>query len=508
MQKTLAMHMKNKGTKNSFSESLHDPATFTLTYELVPGRGAGGKKIDRLLEFARRAKEDGRIRALSITDNAGGHPALAPVAIGSEIQQIGLEPLIHFSLKDKNRNQIESHLFLYQRQRFHNLLILGGDFPKATYCGQAKPVYDLDSIQALQLIERMKAGRYRHVHGNNSHPLPFAFQCGCVVSPFKTTEAEQVWQYAKLLKKIRAGATFTITQVGYDLKKYEELIRFLSDQQLRIPVLANVFIPSPAVAKFMARGGVPGILLPPVLAELMQNENKEDRLLRAAAMTAALRKLGFAGIHLGGNGLDFDDVAFVLNQAEELYKKDAIAPAGINFPMAQGWSLYRPNGRHRTHLHPGKRPGAGPLHQLAHNLLFSGTNPLSRSFAAFCRLCDRHTISRRLLTFAERVIKEILFNCRMCGDCTLPESTYLCPQSGCPKKLVNGPCGGSSGGMCEVFPDRRCFYVRMYQRLDPNTTLEDLAGAPILPPKDWSLEQGSSWINFFQGRDHAAKKEG
>ena len=501
MQITLAMHMKDNGTKNSFSQSLLNPDTFTLTYELVPGQGAGGKRIDRLLEFAHRAKEDERISALSITDNAGGHPALAPVAIGSEIQQIGLEPLIHFSLKDKNRNQIESHLFLYQRKRFHNLLILGGDFPKATYCGQAKPVYDLDSIQTIQLIEQMKAGRYRHLPEDNSLDPPLAFLCGCVVSPFKMTEAEQVWQYAKLVKKIRAGAAFIITQVGYDLNRYEELVRFLRDQQVRIPVLANVFIPSPNVARFMARGGVPGILLPPALADLMQTETKEDRLLRAAAMTARLRRLGFAGIHLGGNGLDFNDVAFVLDKAEELYEKNAPIPEGIHFPIAQSWSFYRPEDNRQNRLRPGTRPGSRPLHHLAHRLLFSQTNPLSRLFAAFCRLCGHHAISRRLLTITERLIKEILFDCRMCGDCTLSESTYLCPQSGCPKKLVNGPCGGSNGGRCEVFPERHCFYVRVYRRLDPDTTLDDLAKAPILPPKDWALEHSSSWINYFQGRE-------
>ncbi len=499
--------MNRNKTKNSFKDSLFCPDTFTLTYELVPGRGAGGKKINRLLEFARLTREDGRITALSVTDNAGGHPALAPIAIGSDIRQIGLEPLIHFSLKDKNRNQIESHLFLYQRQRFHNLLILGGDFPKATYYGQAKPVYDLDSIQTIQLIERMKAGQYRHVPEDNSLDRPFSFHCGCVVSPFKMTEAEQVWQYAKLLKKIRAGAAFIITQVGYDLNKYEELIRFLNDQQIRIPVLANVFIPSPAVAKFMARGGVPGILLPPALANLMQNEKKKDRLLRAAGMAATLRRLGFAGIHLGGNGLDFSDVACVLDQAEELYEKDTTAPNTIHFPLAQNWSFYRTKIGHQNQLRPGRRPGTRPLHHLAHSLLFSETNPLSRLFAAFCRFCDRHTISRRLLTFPERLIKEILFNCRMCGDCTLSESTYLCPQSGCPKRLVNGPCGGSDNGRCEVFPERRCFYVRVYQRLDRKTTLAGLADMPILPPKDWALEQTSSWINYFKGKTPAKAKK-
>jgi len=86
----------------------------------------------------------------------------------------------------------------------------------------------------------------------------------------------------------------------------------------------------------------------------------------------------------------------------------------------------------------------------------------------------------------------------MCGDCTLSDSTYLCPQSGCPKKLVNGPCGGSNNSRCEVFPDRRCFYVRVYMRCDRKTTISSLAAKPILQPKNWALEQESSWINHFR----------
>ena len=500
--------MKNNSIKkNLFAESLADSKEFTLTYELVPGQGAGGKKIDRLLEFARQAKIDGRITALSVTDNAGGHPALAPVAIGSEIQKIGLEPLIHFSLKDKNRNQIESHLFLYQRQQFRNLLILGGDFPKNTYFGQAKPVYDLDSIQTIQLVERMKAGDYRYLQKDNTLVPPFDLQCGCVVSPFKKTEAEQVWQYAKLLKKIRAGAHFIITQLGYDLKKYEELILFLKKQRIRIPVLANVFIPSPGVAKFMANGGVPGVMLAPELAETMQREGKEKRLLRAAGMTAALRHLGFAGIHLGGNGLSFNDVDFVLDQAQQFFELGTFDWKNLHFPIAGCWYLYQNDGTNQP-LNPGTQPGSKPLHHIAHQLFFSKTSPLSRVFARFCIFCDSSAAARKLLVFGERVIKEILFNCRMCGDCTLSESTYLCPQSGCPKKLINGPCGGSSGGACEVFPERLCFFVRVYQRLDRKTTLTGLADTPILPPKDWSLERASSWINYFKGNDHTGHSKG
>ena len=139
-------------TQNEFSRSLYDPEEFTVTYELVPGQGSKGGQIDRLIELASCAMEDGRVKALSITDNPGGHPALAPIAIGSDLKKIGIEPLLHFSLKDKNRNQVESHLFHYHRQQFTNLLVLGGDFPRTNYYGQAKPVFDLDSVQTLQLL--------------------------------------------------------------------------------------------------------------------------------------------------------------------------------------------------------------------------------------------------------------------------------------------------------------------------------------------------------------------
>ena len=483
---------------DDFGRSLHDPERFTITYELVPGQGAGGRKIDALLEFARRAREDGRISALSVTDNAGGHPALAPVAMGAEIRNLGLEPLIHFSLKDKNRNQVESHLFLYQRLRFRYLLVLGGDFPRPTYHGQARPVYDLDTIQTIGLVEDIKGGHYRQMDRQQLREHPFAFRCGCVVSPFKMTRAEQEWQYAKLLAKIRAGAVFVISQLGFDMDRYEELIRFMNQHAPGIPVLASLFIPGPAVARVMAEGGVPGVVLSRQLADRIRNEGREERLERAAKMAAVLRGLGYAGIHLGGTGLDFDDVARVLDRAGELASTWRQVRAEVHFPVVpdRGQPMIRPGEG------PGGRPGLHALHRLAHRLFFDRGARGGKLFGALCLACDRYRFSRSLLTVLEKFIKGLLFRCRMCGDCTLAESTYLCPQSGCPKRLVNGPCGGSRNGRCEVFADRSCFYVRVYRRLDPGTGINELAERPLLPPKDWALEHSSSWINYFRGRDH------
>lgn len=498
--------------QNEFSKSLADPGEFTVTYELVPGQGSGGRKLERLLDFARRAKKDGRIKALSITDNPGGHPALAPFAIGNDIQRVGLEPLLHFSLKDKNRNQIESHLFHYHRQDFNNLLVLGGDFPRPNYHGQAKPVFDLDSVQTLRLIRDMEEGSYHH-DADPRRPLfaPLFFNRGCVVSPFKTTEAEQVWQYAKLIKKITAGADFIITQLGYDICKFEELIRFLRDRDIPIPLLGNVFIPTLTIARLMHRGQVPGIVFPERLLRLMEEEKKrgdgEARLLRAAKMICILNGLGYSGVHLGGHGLDFDNVRFILDKAEQLSPRWRELRRDVHFPVPDTWYMYPPEdtgscGTKKNALHPGRLSGKKNIHQKTHDFLFAPPAPASRLFGTFCLFCDRSRRRKNILRTVERWLKTFLFHCKMCGDCTLPESTFICPQSGCPKNLLNGPCGGSRNRTCEVYPDRYCFWVRVYDREDRDSTVERLGGTPCLPPKNWALDQTSSWINFYAGRDH------
>ena len=143
-------------TSDIFRKSLTDSREFTITFELVPGRGSGGKRLEKILNLAEQAKDDGRIKAFSITDNPGGHPALSPTSLGLDIQALGISPLIPFSLKDKNRNMVESQLFECHRHDLLNLLVLGGDYPRYGFQGQAMPVFDLDSTQLLTLIEQLR----------------------------------------------------------------------------------------------------------------------------------------------------------------------------------------------------------------------------------------------------------------------------------------------------------------------------------------------------------------
>jgi methylenetetrahydrofolate reductase (NADH) len=490
---------------NIFHESLVNGHEFTITYELVPGRGSGGKRLEKILQLAEDAKDDGRIKAFSITDNPGGHPALSPVSLGLDIQAMGVSPLLHFSLKDKNRNMAESQLFECHRHDLLNLLVLGGDFPRYGFHGQAMPVFDLDSTQLLSLIERLRHNfTVKKGAPGQAMDLPkMDFFAGCVVSPFKTLESEQVWQYVKLLTKIQCGAQFIISQLGYDTIKFQELIRFMKEQQLSIPVMANVFVPSLAVARVMNKGRVPGVILPNSLLQRMEEEAKdsdkgeEARLLRAAKMIAVLREMGYSGIHLGGNNLTFESISFLLNKSEE-FTGEAIREE-VHFPEPGTWYLYdnctqAPRKRNLAFLFT--------ANNFVHNQVFSENGSLFPIARKISLKAVNNTFFNRFYTLIEHVTKKILFHCRMCGDCTLAESSYLCPQSGCPKRMVNGPCGGSNNGYCEVYPNERlCFWVHSFHRgTEPDC--KSIHSVQSIPPKDWSLNQTSSWLNYFSGKDH------
>ncbi|NLN40130.1 MAG: methylenetetrahydrofolate reductase, partial [Smithella sp.] len=107
----------------------------------------------------------------------------------------------------------------------------------------------------------------------------------------------------------------------------------------------------------------------------------------------------------------------------------------------------------------------------------------------------------------EHLAKVALFDCRDCGDCALVDLAYLCPMSQCPKNQRNGACGGSFRGWCEVYPEKRkCVFVRAYARLGKYRQ-QALLGKEAIPPCNWDLYQSSSWINYYTGKDHTAKKK-
>ncbi|QJA06615.1 methylenetetrahydrofolate reductase [Thermosulfurimonas marina] len=493
---------------------------FVITFELVPGRSTRTRHFRDIMRFAEEVAGEGLFDALSITDNAGGHPALAPEALGRELKRLGHEPIIHFSCKDKNRNVIESDLLALDREGLRTLLVITGDYPRYGYRGRAKPVFDLDSVQLLRLISEMRRG-YRlppEVPGGGVTLPPVPLFPGCVVNPFKWTEAETLLQYWKLLKKIRAGAAFAITQVGFSARKYQELLFFLKEEgQADFPVLAGILVMDRRLARILYRGAVPGITVPEGLYRRLQGLSEEEAraeaLERAARLMAVCRGLGYRGVHLCGAPLELEAARRLLSLYEEyrprwreFLSEFAGAPekAFFLYPRDPESGLNLPE---RRPLSPARR--RSPVYLLsraAHGLFFARKGPLVRPLRA---LAHRISGSRgeHLFTRLEYWIKKVLFECQECGDCTLPRLAFLCPQSQCAKYLLNGPCGGSRDRWCEVYPGlRRCVYVRAYERLSPEERRKVFLEEE-LPPRNWSLFRTSSWLNFYLGRSAISLSE-
>lgn len=146
-----------------FRNDMTDPERFVITLELIPGREHIGKSVETVIAIARDAFADGRISAVSMTDNPGGNPALSPDGIGSEIFKIGMDVIVHFTCRDTNRVGMESRALQLAMMGMKNILALTGDYAGKGFAGQGAPVFDLDSVSLQCLLamlsERMNADR-------------------------------------------------------------------------------------------------------------------------------------------------------------------------------------------------------------------------------------------------------------------------------------------------------------------------------------------------------------
>ena len=106
----------------------------------------------------------------------------------------------------------------------------------------------------------------------------------------------------------------------------------------------------------------------------------------------------------------------------------------------------------------------------------------------------KETVGKLLLENLEYAIKGPLFGCRMCGNCLLQETAFICPME-CPKGLRNGPCGGSTPEYCYVDKTRPCIWYKIYERSFKMGSEENLL--EVLPPLDWDKVGSETWGDVF-----------
>jgi methylenetetrahydrofolate reductase (NADPH) len=515
------------GRKPTLRHLLEDTDRFVTAVELVTSRGVISDLAgQRALNHARALAESPRIDVLSITDNPAGNAMLAADTLGAELRDQGQEVIIHLACKDGNRNSLESRGWKLASEGFDNILALTGDYPKPGYGGMARPSFDIDSVGLLAMYSEMNRG-LRDAKGRRMKATNFFL--GAVVTNHKRHEREVIPQYLKLRRKIETGARFIINQAGYDARKDDELVRWLALSGLQVPVIANVFVLSLGAARAFNAGRVPGVVVTDELVSLAEHyAGSPDRgraffLELAAKQVAIARGVGFRGAYLGGK-LDLADCEEILARAEAFGKegwKEIAGDVGFGYPdefyyferdETTGLSTSEVSGAllaSRTKAARRRARVRTPINyrtsRLAHWAVFDPEAPLFGAARRFYSAVEAGPAPvRKVLHAAEHLSKVPLYNCKDCGDCSLPEIAYLCPESQCAKNQRNGPCGGSHDGLCEV-AERECIWARAYERLKPYGEEISMLEGPVVF-NDYALRATSAWANTFLGRDHTASR--
>jgi methylenetetrahydrofolate reductase (NADPH) len=284
-----------------------DSGRFVVTGEIGPPKGVS---LDKCLHDAEMLRD--QVTAINVTDLQSAVLRVGSLAVSTRLIERGLEPVFQITCRDRNRLALQSDLLSAWALGIENVLCLTGDHPILGDHTEAKPVYDLDSVQLLKAAAELNQGRDMAGHELESNP---DFFLGAVVTPAAEPVEPQI---IKMKKKIEAGARFFQTQAVYEPEKFEQFMKQV--QGFGIPVIAGIVIlKSAAMAGFM-NTNVAGINVPDSIIREMEATAKEDRKKKAVEISArVIRQVKpfCQGIHI--MPLGWDDLVPEIISAAELY---------------------------------------------------------------------------------------------------------------------------------------------------------------------------------------------
>lgn len=289
---------------SKFREQL-ERGEFVVTGEIGPPKGVA---LDKCLQDAELLRD--RVTAINVTDLQSAVLRIGSLAVSSKLLERGLEPVFQLTCRDRNRLALQSDLLSAWACGIENVLCLTGDHPVLGDHTEAKPVYDLDSVQLLKAASGLNQGHDMSGHDLESSP---AFFLGAVVTPAAEPVEPQI---IKMKKKIDAGARFFQTQAIYEPERFEQFINKV--QGFKVPVIAGiVLLKSAAMARFM-NSNVAGINVPQGIIQEMEETPKEERKKKTVEITARIiRKVKpfCQGVHLMPLGWD-ELIPDIIREAE------------------------------------------------------------------------------------------------------------------------------------------------------------------------------------------------
>lgn len=278
--------------EKSYLQRTLEAGIFSVTAELGPPMSADAEFVRKR---ARALK--GIVDGANVTDNQTAIVRMSSIAASYLALQEGVEPVVQMTCRDRNRIAIQSDLLGAYALGLRNVLCLSGDHQSFGNHPESKNVYDIDSIQLLQALRRMKEESI--FMSGKPTKKPAQFFLGGTANPFADPEELQL---IRLHKKIEAGAQFIQTQAIYDLEKFSKWMEKVRSTGLhnKAYILAGILVNKSLKSIEMTKA-VAGMQVPDIYVERMRKapNQEEEGIAIALELIKEIRKIeGVKGIHI------------------------------------------------------------------------------------------------------------------------------------------------------------------------------------------------------------------
>jgi methylenetetrahydrofolate reductase (NADPH) len=247
-----------------------DSGQFAVTAEIGPPKHASAHGIRHHAHMLVN-----HVDATNITDCQTAIVRLSSIAAGVHILDCGIEPIVQMTCRDRNRIAMQADLMGAYSLGMRNVLCLSGDHQKFGNHPTSKNVYDVDSMQLIQLLRRMRDEK-KFFSGEEIKEHEPRFFIGAVANPFADPFEFRV---DRLEKKVEAGAEFIQTQCIFDMERFERFMEMVRERGIdqRVHILAGITpLKGWRAAKYL-QTGVSGMLVPDSLVERLKNSQDQKR---------------------------------------------------------------------------------------------------------------------------------------------------------------------------------------------------------------------------------------
>ncbi|HLF86801.1 MAG TPA: methylenetetrahydrofolate reductase [Nitrospiria bacterium] len=281
---------------------------FLITAECGPPKGTD---VAPLLAHARRLV--GLVHAVNVTDNQAAMMRASSLSVCKLLLDIGLDPIFQITCRDRNRLAIQSDLLGAHILGIRNVLCLTGDHVTSGDHKEAKAVFDMESVQLLQVVGLLNRGK--DMAGNQLEGASDLFPGATVVPEANPIEPTLF----KFEKKVKAGARFIQTQAVYDTKRFMDFMARVNEHKTKdgIKILAGILLLKSAGMANYVNKNVPGIKVPEEMISRLKSAGKEKSLdagIDIAAETIKGVKDYCDGVHIMAIGAE-EHVPEILKRA-------------------------------------------------------------------------------------------------------------------------------------------------------------------------------------------------